>query len=43
MSLKLKQLEILEDCNYRKKLNPGTYEFLDDGSIDVFLWYEYRN
>lgn len=36
MSLKLKKLEILEDCNYRKKLNPGTYEFLDDDSIDAF-------
>lgn len=36
MSLKLKKLIIYENCNYRKKLNPGTYEFLDDNSIDDF-------
>lgn len=36
MSLKLKKLIIRENCKYRKKLNPGTYEFLDDDSIDAF-------
>ena len=36
MSLKLKKLIIYENCNYRKKLNPGTYEFLDDDSIEAF-------
>lgn len=30
MSLKLKKLVIYENCKYRKKLNPDTYEFLDD-------------
>lgn len=36
MSLKLKKLYIYKNCNYRKKLKSGFYEFLDDGSIDGF-------
>lgn len=36
MSLKLKKLKIYENCKYRKKLESGTYEFLDDDSIDAF-------
>lgn len=36
MSLKLKKLVIHEGCSYLKRLQPNTYEFLDNGSIDNF-------
>ncbi len=36
MSLKLKKLVIHEGCSYLKRLQPDTYEFLDNGSIDNF-------
>jgi len=36
MSLKLKKLVIHEGCSYLKRLQPNTYEFLDNRSIDNF-------
>ena len=36
MAFKLKKLVIHEECCYRKKLQPGIYDFLDADAIDDF-------